>query len=805
MTTDPVVTGYDDMADGALAISQELMAGTGKTPVKAVTVAGQAYDLITCKSPCAPETTTPPWTADALRAAVLGDRHQVMYLGGHFDQGRARAADDLTLMLAPELAQSSVDLRGALIFGQGCHLAYNTVDQDRAALTLHPDWAQASARKGVVGFIGGTGYQYFGVREATDTAAVIEFGERIYLDFSRNLRTRPLAGRDPLGTGENSIGHALIDAKRSFVPLSLVGINLAGIGEKQLFETTLFGIPHVRVQTINKLTAPTETSIVPPATVQSADVSLPAFTLLDQGGYLSGPDGTTARPFTPVLPLVVENASVPNRQLVGVGFLGGTYVDTGNVTPTLRLAATETGSSAGGSFSSRVFWPQRLTTVDHYTPLTGGPTQLLVTPAQFRSTLAGSASGTERKFTALSFRLFYMAQGTSPSALPATISDVTTEVTGAALDELVFTVHVTGPASRVWLTYTLANGAEWRSFDLLQASPGVWSASSTLASLGAASPADVIFLVQAANTDGIVTFEANGGAFFSGQPVVATTTAPLRTTRLTLTVGAAPAGTLPCTGASTPCGRYGDSRSPDGRATVTIPLEQGEGTYALAASFSAEDSQTHLGSGSAAATFTIEKAPTTLTLTAPATGTYGMQWSPTATLRRASDGTPIADQSIFLVATGVAPTTGTFAAVGTTNGAGVAQFAGPALVPGTYAFRAYFGQVVTLPGGNVDGRSAIYGGQQSASATQTIGRAPLTIRANDASRPFGAANPTFTGTITGLVFGDNITATYATTATPTSPLGTYDITPTPIDPDGKLGNYTLTIVKGKLTVTPAAI
>src|SRR5207249_8533847 len=87
---------------------------------------------------------------------------------------------------------------------------------------------------------------------------------------------------DPLGTGENSIGHALIDAKRSFVPLSLVGINLAGIGEKQLFETTLFGIPHVRVQTINKLTAPTETSIVPPATVQSADVSLPAFTLQDR-------------------------------------------------------------------------------------------------------------------------------------------------------------------------------------------------------------------------------------------------------------------------------------------------------------------------------------------------------------------------------------------------------------------------------------------------------------------------------------------------------------------------------------------
>jgi len=478
------VTGYDDMADGALAVRAELETALGRPALRTVTVGGQPYDLVTCTAPCAPATTTPPWTADVLRAAILGQSQpsQVMYLGGHFDQGRATAADAVTTMLAPEIAQSAVDLRGALIFGQGCHLAYNTVDQDRASLTVQPDWAQAAARKGVVGFIGGTGYQYFGVREPTDLDAVIEFGELLYRDFSHNLRTQPLSGRDPFFTGENSIGYALVDAKRSYVPLSLAGVNLAGIGEKQLFETTLFGIPHLRIKTINKVSVTGEASIVSPATTRSADVTLPAFTLQDRGGYQLGPDGTTARPFTPVLPLIIENVSVPNRQLVGVGFLGGKYTDSPNVTPTLRLAATEFGSTSGGAFSTTTFWPQRLTTVDHFTALTGGPTQLLITPAQFRSSSAGATSGTERAYETLAFRLYYLAQGTSPTSLPASIGNVTTESTGAALDELLFTVSASH-ATDVWVTYTLTTGDEWQSLALSETTPGsgIWSATKTLA------------------------------------------------------------------------------------------------------------------------------------------------------------------------------------------------------------------------------------------------------------------------------------------------------------------------------------
>jgi len=87
-----------------------------------------------------------------------------------------------------------------------------------------------------------------------------------------------------------------------------------------------------------------------------------------------------------------------------------------------------------------------------------------------------------------------------------------------------------------------------------------------------------------------------------------------------------------------------------------------------------------------------------------------------------------------------------------------------------------------------------------ATASFTIDPAPLTVTANDATRAFGAANPTFTGTITGIQRADPITATYATAATPASTPGTYPIVPTLVDPSSRLGNYAVTSVNGTLTV-----
>jgi streptogramin lyase len=82
-----------------------------------------------------------------------------------------------------------------------------------------------------------------------------------------------------------------------------------------------------------------------------------------------------------------------------------------------------------------------------------------------------------------------------------------------------------------------------------------------------------------------------------------------------------------------------------------------------------------------------------------------------------------------------------------------------------------------------------------------ITAAPLSVTVNNASRAYGAANPTFTGTVTGTVNGDtaaSIGLTYSTTATASSPVGTYPITASITST-----NYTLTVTPGTLTVTGA--
>lgn len=93
----------------------------------------------------------------------------------------------------------------------------------------------------------------------------------------------------------------------------------------------------------------------------------------------------------------------------------------------------------------------------------------------------------------------------------------------------------------------------------------------------------------------------------------------------------------------------------------------------------------------------------------------------------------------------------------------------------------------------------------STPGTLTVSAAPLTVTAGDATRIYGDANPAFGGTITGLKNSDNITAVYSSTATVASPVGTYPLSASLLDPTNKLGNYTVTSNNGTLTVTPAPL
>ncbi len=95
---------------------------------------------------------------------------------------------------------------------------------------------------------------------------------------------------------------------------------------------------------------------------------------------------------------------------------------------------------------------------------------------------------------------------------------------------------------------------------------------------------------------------------------------------------------------------------------------------------------------------------------------------------------------------------------------------------------------------------------------QVVTLAPLTVTANNFTRPQGATNPVFTGSIVGIQNSDNITAAYNCSATSSSPTGTYPIAPSLVDPNNRTTNYSVSLVDGTLSVgtiitwpTPGAI
>jgi len=114
------------------------------------------------------------------------------------------------------------------------------------------------------------------------------------------------------------------------------------------------------------------------------------------------------------------------------------------------------------------------------------------------------------------------------------------------------------------------------------------------------------------------------------------------------------------------------------------------------------------------------------------------------------------------------------------------------------------GSTVTITGA---GTVALRASQTAAggylASTQTasflVNKAALSATANNVARVFGAANPTFTGALTGAVNGDSLTATFSTTATAASPVGNYPIVPTATGT--KIANYTVTATNGALTIT----
>jgi hypothetical protein len=197
-------------------------------------------------------------------------------------------------------------------------------------------------------------------------------------------------------------------------------------------------------------------------------------------------------------------------------------------------------------------------------------------------------------------------------------------------------------------------------------------------------------------------------------------------------------------------------------ATTVLPA----GTHTLSVTFTPTDS-TDYTTATASVTLTVQKATPAITWSSPAAITYGTALSAT----QLDATSTVSGTYVYSPAAGAKPAAGSHKLWVTFTPTDAADYKSTAVM-------------VTL----------------------TVNPAVLTVTANNASRGYGAANPAFTDTIAGFVNGDTKSvvtgaASLTTTATASSPLGTYPI----VAALGKLSaaNYTFKFVNGTLTVTQA--
>jgi len=187
-------------------------------------------------------------------------------------------------------------------------------------------------------------------------------------------------------------------------------------------------------------------------------------------------------------------------------------------------------------------------------------------------------------------------------------------------------------------------------------------------------------------------------------------------------------------------------------------------------------------------TLTINNVATNLAV-ATATGTYGGTTNLSATLTKVSGGTGIPNEQVTF------KLNGNSVGSATTNANGVATVSNVSLAginAGTYPT----GVAANFAGDSNNQPS-------SGTAQLTVNQAPASVTPNPASKVYGQTDPPLTGTLTGFLPADNVTATYSRTQGETVAGSPYTISAT-LSPTGVLSNYNITYNTAHFTITPAA-
>ncbi len=228
----------------------------------------------------------------------------------------------------------------------------------------------------------------------------------------------------------------------------------------------------------------------------------------------------------------------------------------------------------------------------------------------------------------------------------------------------------------------------------------------------------------------------------------------------------------------------GGSNNTWGRSWVSSDFSNANFRLELDATFATGD--TYLDQAQVKVYYTVIS-PTTLTVDA-VTATYGNTAGLSATLTSGASG--VNGQTIAFTVNGIP------AGMAVTDASGLATIANYDLAginAGTYAtgIQASFA-------GNASYQAS------SGSAVLTINPRPASVTPNAAGKLYGDADPAFTGTLTGFLPADNVTATYARTPGETVAGSPYVISAT-LDPAGVLGNYAITYNTADFTIGLRAV
>jgi len=536
--------------------------------------------------------------------------------------------------------------------------------------------------------------------------------------------------------------------------------------------------------TLTVNSAVTATQAVP-TTVLTVNHAAAAFTPVTGGG------GTTPLSYgvSPALPTGLTMAPATGAITGTPTVTSAATVYTVTVTDANGATATATFSlTVSGAVSATTAVPTTTLTVNHvataFTPVTGSggtaPLSYSVAPTLPAGLALAPATG--------------QITGTPTVASAATVYTVTVTDANSATATATFSLTVSGPltaTTAVPTTTLLANQA----------------ATPFTPVTGAGGTAPLSYGVSPALPAGLTMAAATGA--ITGTPTV-TTNATVYTVTVTdansatatatfsLTVNSA---TISITWANPSAITYGTTLASTLNATVTYNGNTVPGTFTYTA--------TPAGGSASAATAATVLAAGSYTLTASFTPnntvTYGtptpksvpltvnqaqptIAWTPAASIPYGTTLAALLNATASFSGNSVA---GSFAYTATpSGGAATTVTASTTLVVGTYTLGVTF-----TPTDATDYKTA------TATAPLSVTGGTLTVTANNATRVYGAANPSFTGTITGQQNGDTFTESFTTNATVTSNVGTYAIVPSAVG--ANLSDYTVVVDDGTLTITQA--